>query len=176
MPNRTILLVHLIDGGTRSFVDDGCTSEGEPNGRRQQLIVALAKVVPERNEAGEIVKTEDGFAKEWPLFKLAAAPAKLEYDMRDDQQRACASADRFDRTELRVDGNWRLATPAWLEAAARFRGERTKQTDEFNAMASKQLQNEAGKVLQDLFAAARATPKEQRKKGHDHGEGQGAGA
>ncbi len=174
MPNRTILLVHLVDGGTRSFVDDGCTAEGEPNGRRQQLMVALAKMVPERDETGAIIKTEDGFAVEWPLFKLAAAPPKLAYDLTDSQERLCAQADSFDRKELRVDAGWRTPTPAWLEAAGRFRAARATQAREFEAMANKQLQNEAGKVLGELFAAAKAHPREQRRKGSEHGEGQGA--
>jgi hypothetical protein len=152
MPTRKIVLQHLVDGGTRTFLDDGCTPEGEPNIARQQLMNALAKTVVERDGNRKPVLGDDGHPIEWPLFKLAEPPPPMPYNPHDKKEQACAAADRFDRERLRRDGKWDLPSPTWLEVSARYRAARTALHEQYSAAQLQTLQLDVGRGIQHLLS------------------------
>lgn len=152
MPQRVIKLRHLVDGGIRSFIDDGCSKTGEPNNARQQLIIALEKVVYEKDELGQNVVDEDGIPVEVNVFRLAEPPPKMPYNLSRDDEAAIARRDDFDRKYLKRDGQWLTASERWSNVSERFKKERQAKQDEQDEKTKQAAQQEAGQILGKLLA------------------------
>lgn len=155
MPQRVIKLVHLIDGGIRSFIDDGCSKSGEPNNARQQLIIALEKLVLEKDENGNNVLDEDGIPREINVFRLAEQPPKMPYNLSRDDEAAIARRDDFDRKYLKRDGEWLRPSERWSEQSERFKAKRQDKHDEYGEKTRNAAQQEAGAVLSKLIELAK---------------------
>jgi hypothetical protein len=174
MPLRKIVLVHLTDGGTRTFIDDGCSKTGQPNVARQQLIRALSKRVIERGENGEPVVGANGRPITWPLFRLAGPPPAMQYNLTDPDQHACAEKDTLDAKHLCTETNdWIVPSAAWLEASARLRGKRQQLQDEVDAAEIARAQANVGRDIQELMTFVRdRAPSAAPKKGTRSAEAQ----
>jgi hypothetical protein len=147
MAQRKITVVHLVDGGHRHMLDDGCDQRGRSNQMRQHLERMLNKQILVDGEPINV-------------FRLAEPPPKMPYDMSDKKERQAAAADDFDRRVLMVDGQWRTPSARWLEISKKKRIERDRHENEMAARTESTKQQHVGELLTELLAAQKSAKPE----------------